>query len=215
MSRLVQASAIPVQIVRRGLILAGMLLLLLQVAVAIPRRAAIYADAYWGVDDSPMREARRLGLKEAIIFIEGHPWEALQTKLHSLGLIMGDAYRLMFTVTPQGLDQVLGEMGYHGEKQWGAQVDRNELEVRALNWNRIYLAAGNPPVNPWAETGRYTYFSNGAVYLDPSHRSPNIILARDLGDHNHALLEQYPDRKAYRFAWDEPAGRFRLLPMVK
>lgn len=198
---------------RTGLITAGILLIFFQISLATPHRASVYADAYWGTDDGPMKEARCLGLKNAIVFIENHPWEILMTKLHSLGFIMGDAHRFLFLITPEGLDQVLIEMRIKPEEAWGLEVDRHELEKRIYDWNRAYREAGNPPVDPWAEKGEYSYFSNGALYLDPTNRQPGVILARDLGKHNLKLLQKFPDRKGYRYSYDREARRFRVLPV--
>lgn len=211
-NRIVERLKIPFEVVSRGLIWAGIILLLLQTLAALPNRARIYADAYWGTNDSPMKEAKRLGLKNAVIFIENHPWEDLQTKLHSMGFLMGDAHRWMFSITMEGLDQVLSEMGIDPEEAWGMKVDREELERRMQDWNSNYLLAGNPAVDPWSEEGFYTYYSNGALHLDPRDRNPEILFARDLGTHNFRLLELHPDRKAYRFAYDRESGRFILLP---
>lgn len=210
--RLTEGASLPPEFVKRGLILAGLALLLLQAVIALPHREAEYSEAYWGTDDGPMREATRLRLQDAIVFIENHPWEIVQAKLHSLGLIMGDTHRLLFVVTPEGLDSVLTKMGLTGDQQWGAKVDLNQLQARLYHWNEDWARAGHEVIDPWAEEGRYTYYSNGAVHLDPRDRSPNIILARDLGAHNHVLMEAYPGHKAYRYAWDERAGRFSLLP---
>jgi hypothetical protein len=197
----------------RGWIPTGILLLVLQIAVAMPFRASVYADGYWGTDDGPRKEARRLGVHRAVVFIENHPWEILQTKLHSLGFRMGDAHRLLFSITQDGLNEVLQGMGVTGEELWTASPDLNELEKRIAAWYDEYLRSGNPPLDPWHEEGRYTYYSNGAVHLDPREREPDIIFARDLGGHNRVLLETHPDRKAYRYAWDAQMKRFRLLPL--
>jgi len=199
--------------IKRGLVVAGIILLALQMSIAVPYRAWVYADSYWGTDDSPMREAKRLGLKNAVIFIENHPWEIVMTKLHALGFIMGDAYRFIFVITPEGLDQVLQGMNIKPDELWDAKVDRWDLEQRIYEWNRNYLKSGKPPVNPWAEGGFYTYFSNGAVHLDPRDRDPAIILARDLGAHNRLLMEMYPDRRHFRFAWSGSQKRFALEPL--
>ncbi len=199
--------------VKRGLLGAGVILLALQVTVAMPFRARVYADGYWGTDDDPRQEARRLKLQNALLFIENHPWEILQTRLHSLGFIMGDTHRLLNVITNEGLDQVLKEMGISEEQQWSTKVDLKDFEARLYRWNETYLNAGNPPLDPWAEPGRYTYYSNGAVHLDPYDRQPDILLARDLGEHNRALLQMHPKRKAYRYAWDESQKRFRILPL--
>ncbi|MCX6640692.1 MAG: hypothetical protein NTW14_09470 [bacterium] len=199
-------------LVKRSLIWAGVLLLLLQVAVAMPFRTSVYADSYWGTDDAPYRAAKRLKLNHAVIFIENHPWSVLQTKLHSLGFKLGDTQRLIFVITEAGLDQVLREMGYDPDQVWGISLDRADLEKRMQAWNQAWLIAGNPPVDPWTEKGTYTYFSNAALHLDPRDRDPDLILAQDLGAHNLKLLEKYPSRKAYRYAFDEEAGRFKLLP---
>ena len=197
----------------RGLAWTGIILLLLQLLVAIPYRSSVYADSYWGTDDGPMKEARRLGLSNAIVFIDNHPWEILQTKLHSLGFIMGDAHRLLFFITQEGLNEILEEMGFNAEESWGAEIDNEELEIRIYTWHDAYMEAGNPPINPWMEKEPHTYYSNGAVHLDPRHPQPEIILARDLGKHNRRLLELYPERKAYRYAYDRQTGRFRILPL--
>ncbi len=211
--RLVSRLGLSALTVKRGLIAAAVLILLAQTLIALPFRATVYSSAYWGTDDGPWKEAQRLGLQQAIVFIENRPWEILQTRLHHLGFIMGDAHRLLFVITPEGLDRVLEEMGYAGEAQWGARVDLRELERRIYAWNEAYLQTGNAPVDPWAEQGQYTYFSNGAVHLDPRDREPEVILARDLGKRNHALAERFPGRKTYRYAWDEEVKRFRILPL--
>jgi hypothetical protein len=212
-SRLEGRLNLPPGQVKRGLIVAGLILLALQMVVAVPYRASVYADAYWGTDDGPMREAKRLNLKHAVIFIENHPWEILMTNLHALGFIMGDAYRFIFLITPEGLDQVLQGMNLKPDELWNAKVDRWDLEQRIYEWNRNYMKSGNPPVNPWAEGGFCTYFSNGAVHLDPRDRDPDIVLARDLGTHNRRLMEIYPDRRYFRFAWSSIAKRFTLEPL--
>ncbi len=137
------------------------------------------------------------------------------TKLHALGFIMGDAYRFIFVITPEGLDQVLQGMNIKPDELWDAKVDRWDLEQRMYEWNRNYLKSGKPPVNPWAEGGFYTYYSNGAVHLDPRDRRPEIILARDLGAHNRRLMEMYPNRSSYRFAWSSKAKRFILEPLYE
>ena len=214
-SRLVKGLEISPETARRGLIWAGILLLILQLFVALPYRASVYADEYWGTDNGPMTEARRLGLTKAIVFIENHPWEILQARLHSLGFIMGDAHRFMFYITPDGLDSVLEEMGVKPEDAWGAKLNLEELEKRIYAWHQNYMAAGHPPIDPWAEAGFYTYYSNGALHLDPRHREPEVILARDLGEHNRRLMDLYPDRKAYRYAYDPDVRRFRILPLTR
>lgn len=211
--RLVNHLEIPEEVVKRGLVWAGIMFILLQLFVALPYRASVYADSYWGTSDGPMKEARRLNLSNAIVFIENHPWEILETKLHSLDFIMGDAHRMLYFITLEGLDEVLTDMGYDPQKVWGTQVSKKELERRIYDWNRAYLKKGNPPLDPWAERGSYTYYSNGAGHLDPRHRDPEVILARDLGEHNRALMEMYPDRKAYRYAYDRESGRLRILPL--
>ncbi|TKJ40823.1 hypothetical protein CEE37_07615 [candidate division LCP-89 bacterium B3_LCP] len=212
-NRMVQGLAIPHQKVRSGLIWAGIILLVLQFSIAIPYRSSVYADNYWGTDDGPMREARRLDLKNAVVFIENQPWEVLQTKLHHLGYNMGDAHKLMFLVTLEGLNKVLTEMGYRGEDSWEAEVNLIELNKRIYIWNDRHIDAGNPPIDPWAVEGNYTYFSNGVLHQDPTDRNPEVILVRDLGDHNNKLLEQFPGRKTYRYAYDPEVGRFRILPL--
>lgn len=198
---------------RSGMIWAGIVLLGLQLWIAVPYRASVYASGYWGVDDGPMKEAQRLKLNNAIVFIENYPWEVLQTKLHSLGFKMGDAHRLLFTITADGLNEVLTEMGVDPDSLWNTTIDLQEFEERAKDWNERYLKAGNAPVDPWKSKKIATYYSNGAVHLDPRNRQPNVILARDLGNHNGALTERYPDRKAYRYAYDKTARRFRILPL--
>jgi hypothetical protein len=210
---MVEKLTMPALNAKRTLVWCGVILLALQLFAAMPYRASVYANGYWGTDDSPMQEAKRLNLENAIIFIENHPWEILQTKLHSLGFIMGDAHRLLFSITEDGLDEVLAEMGIDPDSLWNAEVDLNDLETRIEVWNREYLEAGNPPLDPWVEAGFSTYFSNGAVHLDPRDRNPSVILARDLGKHNQSLMEMYPDRKAYRYAFDKRVQRFRVLPV--
>jgi len=212
-ARLEDRLKVPPGRLRAGLIGAGAFLLAMQLGVALPHRAAVYADAYWGTDDAPRKEARRLGLHRALVFIENHPWEVLQTRLHALGFITGDAHRSLFQVTGEGLDEVLREMGIEGEEQWEAHPDTAELARRIAAWQEAWIRSGGEPLNPWLEAGRQTYFSNGAVHLDPRDRDPDVILARDLGDHNHALMARHPGRKAYRYAWDEREGRFRILPL--
>lgn len=213
--RLTEALKLQPELVSRGLIWAGAILLVLQASVAVPFRSSFYADNYWGTNDGPMKEARRLQLKHATVFIENQPWEVLQTKLHSLGYIMGDAHRLMFYITLEGLNEVLAEMGFEGDESWGVEVNLEELERRIVAWHQVYIEKGNPPIDPWAIEGFYTYFSNGVVHQDPSSRNPQIFLVRDLGDHNHVMLERYPDRKAYRYAYDSRMRRFRILPLVQ
>jgi len=154
-----------------------------------------------------------LNLSDAVVFIENHPWEILQTKLHSLGFIMGDTHRLLFTITSDGLNEILSEMGVDPDSVWNARLDLQEFERRARMWNERYRQAGNPPIDPWSSDEMGTYFSNGAVHLDPRNRQPDIIFARDLGKHNSALMQMYPGRKAYRYAFDEKVGRFRILPL--
>ena len=212
-NRLVQRIGIGKETVNRGLVWTGIVLLLLQLFVAVPYRSSVYADSYWGTDDGPMKEARRLGLSNAVVFIDNHPWEILQTKLHSLGFIMGDAHRLLFFITQAGLDEVLEGMGLDAETAWGAEIDKEDLEKRIYAWYDTYIEAGNPPIDPWTEREPHTYYSNGAVHLDPRCREPEIILARDLGKHNRRLLELHPKRKAYRYAFDRQTGRFRILPL--
>ncbi len=190
----------------------GIILLALQFFFAVPYRASVYADGYWGTDDSPMEEAKRLNLENAIVFIENHPWETLQTKLHSLGFIMGDAHRLLFSITAEGLNEVLSEMSIEPDEVWDTEVDLDDIEERIAAWHESYIEAGNPPIDPWRMEGYSTYYSNGAVHLDPRNRNPNVILARDLGDHNRKLIDMYPDRKAYRYGFDARVGRFRILP---
>lgn len=196
----------------QGWISTGILLLVLQFAVAVPFRASVYADGYWGTDDKPRKEALRLGVHRAVVFIENHPWEILQTKLHSLGFRMGDAHRLLFSITQEGLDDVLADLRVTGENRWKVYSDLDELERKIAAWYDEYLRSGNAPIDPWYEEGYYTYYSNGAVHLDPRERDPDLIFARDLGEHNRALLDAHPDRKAYRYAWDPQMKRFRLLP---
>jgi len=212
-SRLAESLPAPAEVVRRGFMIAFVFLLAAQLFAALPYRASVYADSYWGTDNGPMKEARRLELKNAIIFIENHPWEILMTRLHSLGFIMGDAHRFLFLITQKGLDEILADSGIQGEEMWNARADLRDLEQRIYAWNREYLRAGNSPVDPWAEEGYYTYFSSGAVHLDPRDRNPGIILARDLGEHNHVLMQMHPDREAYRYAWDEETRRFQIKPI--
>jgi hypothetical protein len=187
-----------------------MILFILQTAVAMPYRASAYADAYWGTDDAPMQEARRQGLDNAIVFVENHPWEILLTKLHSLGFIMGDAHRLLFLITQEGLDQVLADMGAKPEEVWTIKPDLWDLEQRIYAWNRRHIESGNPPIDPWAEEGYYTYFSNGALHLVPENRELDVILARDLSAHNQVLMDLHPRRACYRYHWDQNNRRFIL-----
>jgi 4-amino-4-deoxy-L-arabinose transferase-like glycosyltransferase len=199
--------------VRRGLVYFGGILFILQFFVAVPFRASIYADSYWGTDDAPYREAKRLDLHHAIIFVENHPWSVLQTKLHHFGFTLGDSQRLIFVITRQGFDEVLEKMGYDPDEAWNRTIDKKELEKGIDAWSKSYLASGNSPVDPWKEKGEYVYFSNAALHLDPKDHPPDVIIAQDLGKHNSKLMELYPDRKAYRYSFDESSHRFRLLPL--
>ncbi|MFH1735140.1 MAG: hypothetical protein ABIE92_10545, partial [bacterium] len=158
-------------------------------------------------------EAERLHLTNAIVFIENHPWENLQTKFHHLGYLMGDAHRLLFTITSEGLDEVLRGMDVRPDSIWTADVDRQELDARIQQWQDEYWKAGNPPINPWDVPGFTTYYSNGAVHLDPRQRAPDVIFARDLGKHNESLMALHPHKKAYRYAFDRRERRFRILPL--
>jgi len=198
---------------RFWLIWMGVLLLAAQIIIAIPKRAEVYADDYWGVDNGPMHEVKRLHMTNAIVFIENHPWEILQTKFHHLGYIMGDAHRMLFTITSEGLDEVLRDMGIPPDSIWTAQIDRDELDARIQQWQENYQKAGNPPIDPWVEKGYTEYFSNGVVHLDPRNREPDVIFARDLKKHNSVLMAKYPDRNAYRYAFDRRSRHFKITPI--
>lgn len=184
-----------------GLICAGLIAL----GVSAPFRARLYAASYpttrWDADSA----AAAAGVENALVFVRESWGAQMVARMWALGISRSDAEHLYWQSDACALEE-----GIHRAERSGL---RGELALAALD--PLIHPAGTTRPSPFSpdSSERYipgtTYTPRCVEHIEEdrggftlfapfllAHGGGNIY-ARDLGEENALLTEQYPDRTAY------------------
>lgn len=178
---------------------------------AIPQRARVYATGLRSMKVDLVAEARAAGIREGLIFVPVSWGNRLIARLHGLGVsaaLAEVAYRRVDHCRLQELVDLAVLRGLEPaevESRLGAMISMAEpIEPAPLN--------GDPTLRlkPGAELAEsclrelrhdgngYTVFAPHLPANSPGLDAP-LLLVRDLGPHNAALLALYPDQPAFLY----------------
>jgi hypothetical protein len=194
--------------IRAGIIFYGLLCVILALIFSIPRQISIYRDIYWDISRQVLDEVDHRKIDNAIVFIEDFPSTNRHDKLHTLGLGNRDAWFWARRITDQDLDAALRELGLDPEMAWTPVPELDKLWL-ALNKHRGKQPS---PLEDAPGGKRFTPYDSGLMAMDPHWASNSVIYARDLGKYDQVLIDRFPDRTIWRYAWDNFTGAFSLKP---
>jgi hypothetical protein len=192
--------------IRTGIILYGFLCVMSALIFSIPRQVSIYRDIYWDISRQVLDEVDQRHIKNAIVFIEDFPSTNRHDKLHSLGLGVRDAWYWARRINDRDLEAALKELGLDPAMAWTPVKELDKL------WLALNKHAGEQPSPQEDAAGgrRFTPYDSGLIDMDPHWQDNSVIYARDLGKYDQVLIDRFPQRSVWHYAWDNFTGAFSL-----
>jgi hypothetical protein len=187
---------------------------------AAPARLRVYASGMPSVKADLEGDARRAGLRHALVFVPESWGSRILAAARAAGVPASLAERAYRTTDHCRLDGLLRDARLGG---WSAERVAREVEALSARRDPVVRAplAGDPtlrlvPGAPLAprcleelrrDRQGYGVFT-AHLPIDRPGLDGDLVVARDLGERNDALRVRYPDRRA----WLYRKGRFLPLP---
>ena len=192
--------------IRSGILFYGLLCVISALIFSLPRQISIYRDIYWDISRQVLDEVDHCYISNAVVFIEDFPSTNRHDKLHALGLGNRDAWFWARRINNNDFDAALRELGLDPEMAWTPVKELDKLWL-ALNKHRGKQPS---PLEDAPGGKRFTPYDSGLMAMDPHWASNSVIYARDLGKYNQVLINRFPDRTIWCYAWDNFLGAFSL-----
>lgn len=178
-------------------------------AYAIPQRARVYASGLRSMKLDLVEEARSAGIREGLIFVPVSWGNRIIARMHGLGVSASAAEVAYRTVDHCRLQELVERSALDGRDPAAVENEltrlialREPLDASPLNGDpTLRLRPGSELsescVRELRHDGQgYTIFAPHLPANSPALDSP-LLIARDLGHHNGALMALFPGRPAY------------------